>query len=320
MGRRFSGAVGILVALVAACGDDGGQTPSVASPPADEVLADLTSDGVASLDELYVGVDGERHIAVGLRGDTAIAYICDGDELGRWLEGSVDDGQVTLADADGTVSGRLDEGELHLDGESGAIVLTPADDDDGLLRLAAGGGSVGGLVIVDGASRGRMQAEVRGTASFTVAAGTESVSAVTLESVRAQDTLDAAQQVSVLAERVAELAEGGTALEGAAVLRDQQSLREALERQLAELSAERDEALAELAEARDRALEQLAARSATPEQVAALEELMAQIRSSLEEEYARLVAEIQAMLAALDAQLISPIGPTSPTTTSAPDR
>jgi hypothetical protein len=187
--KAFAVAGGLLVTvlLAAGCGDDGsprdaapaGGSPA-ASPATASLLAAVRSDEGASFDALYVGVVGatDAFLAVGVRGDEVVAYLCDGDDVGKWLVGSADGASLTAgAGPDIRLDARVVSGHLQGEvagaaGSEGSFDLAPADADDAI--IGAGGDPspvTAGLVIFDGRVRG--MASFRGPKGDT-SAGTKS--------------------------------------------------------------------------------------------------------------------------------------------------
>jgi hypothetical protein len=132
-----------------------------AEASADDLVAQIPlPDGEGEqVEETFVGLT-ENGIGVGIvvHDGAAVAYICDGRELGHWLKGNVDDDQIDLQHDAGT---RLDAqvgddvvtGTVTLsDGERLAFSATPAvNQGSGLFRSTElqDGFVYGWIVLVD---------------------------------------------------------------------------------------------------------------------------------------------------------------------------
>jgi hypothetical protein len=100
--------------------DDGAPTSAVPAAPApsSEAAPPPTAEP-ASLQAVYTGrTDGrEATVAVAVNGDRAAAYLCDGDSIETWLQGSATGEQVSLTGRDtaaltGTISGSTMSGTV----------------------------------------------------------------------------------------------------------------------------------------------------------------------------------------------------------------
>ncbi|HEX6336186.1 MAG TPA: hypothetical protein VFZ85_04470 [Jiangellaceae bacterium] len=113
----------------------------------------------------YVGyVDGGgASVAVITTGDEAIAYLCDGNDVEAWLDGSAVDGRLDLTGERGSLTGEYDQlqasGEATADDQTWTFTIEAVESPEGLYRFAdtiAGGAEVvgGWIVLPDGTQVG----------------------------------------------------------------------------------------------------------------------------------------------------------------------
>ena len=138
---------------------------SAVSPQAQALLAAFEKRGAAkAFDQLYVGqVSGQPRlfVALGRKGNTAVAYVCDGTRVGTWFTGSAAAKKLTLAAADGsTLAGSTaattSRFVLTRDGYPVAATLRPATGRDLFIRfrIKPPYESVGGIIGIRGVLRG----------------------------------------------------------------------------------------------------------------------------------------------------------------------
>lgn len=136
-------------------------TPS--SPPP-------TKDPVANLRVTLAGrvEDGAGTLAIAIRDGTAIAYICDGNRVESWLQGTAKSGQLSLEGKDGSrIAGTFDansaEGDVTVAGDTHAFTVKKVKKPSGLYRTAARvrGAQVEGswIVLADGTQVGVLSRE-----------------------------------------------------------------------------------------------------------------------------------------------------------------
>jgi hypothetical protein len=161
--------------------------PAAPSPTATEPAESVT----------YVGyVDGGgATVAVIVTGDEAIAYICDGNAVEAWLDGSAADDQLDLTGERGSLSGDFDEqqatGEATADNETWTFTIDAVDPPDGLYRFAdtiAGGAEVvgGWIVLPDGSQVGavNMDGETQPAPPLDVESGQVTIDGTVVEPER----------------------------------------------------------------------------------------------------------------------------------------
>jgi serine/threonine-protein kinase len=146
-------------------------SPAVEEPtPTPEPTVEPTVEPTPSPTEpevsiTYVGyVDGGgASVAVVVTGDEAIAYVCDGDSVEAWLEGSATDGELDLTGDGGSLTATNDDsqatGEASLGDNTWTFTVEAVDPPEGLYRFAdtiAGGAEVvgGWIVLPDGTQVG----------------------------------------------------------------------------------------------------------------------------------------------------------------------
>ena len=93
-------------------------SPTPSSPSPSEAAPSSTAEPTA-LQAVYAGETGgsEATVAVAVNGDRAAAYLCDGDTVETWLQGSVTGDQISLtgrntAALTGTISGGVMSGTV----------------------------------------------------------------------------------------------------------------------------------------------------------------------------------------------------------------
>lgn len=157
--------------IVSACGGGDGAAEVSAEERAASLVSEIPAptDDAAQVEDTFVGLteDGAIAVALAVKDGAAVAYICDGKELGHWFKGSADDDQVDLEHAAGTrISAEIadDEasGEVTLaDGSQLAFTAPRAEGEHaGLFRSTdlKSGFVHGWIVVPDGAE----QISVRG--------------------------------------------------------------------------------------------------------------------------------------------------------------
>ncbi|TQM03173.1 hypothetical protein [Pseudonocardia kunmingensis] len=122
-----------------------------AAPPAPPAVTDVAYAGRSAGDEVTV--------AIAVRDGRAVGYVCDGDEVESWLEGTLTGADLRLADAGGTpvvtatATGEAVLGAVTVDGEERPFA---AEGVTGPAGLYEGRADVRGVTtrigwIVDGA-------------------------------------------------------------------------------------------------------------------------------------------------------------------------
>lgn len=157
-------ALGALVAILslndALIPNQPGAAPGPATPaaePADQP-GDDSAGGTEFPDEaVYAGKDttGKVAVAVAIKGDRAVAYLCDGKSLEAWLTGTVDGGRVSLesnrgATVDARFNGKRVTGVAAEGDDQYAFDLEKADPPAGLYRDQRGDTTIGWIVLPDG--------------------------------------------------------------------------------------------------------------------------------------------------------------------------
>jgi serine/threonine-protein kinase len=181
--------VGLLVAAMAATPDETAaddqqplaeatetqpaQTPDPTPEPTPEPTtepAPSPTETEAAQAVTYVGyVDGGgASVAVIVTGDEAIAYLCDGNAVEAWLDGSAVAGQLDLTGDRGSLTGEFDDlqasGQAIADDQSWAFTIEAVEPPEGLYRFAdtiAGGAEVvgGWIVLPDGTQVGALNTD-----------------------------------------------------------------------------------------------------------------------------------------------------------------
>lgn len=137
-----------------------GAAEAPAAPSAEPTGApgDGPADGAEFPDEaVYAGKDttGKVAVAVAIKGDRAVAYLCDGESLEAWLTGTVDGGRVALqsnrgATVDARFNGKRVTGVAAEGDDQYAFDLDKADPPAGLYREQSSDTTIGWIVLPDG--------------------------------------------------------------------------------------------------------------------------------------------------------------------------
>ena len=180
--------IAVGVGLIGAgCG--GGSSKSTAttvSPASASVLLDdLAASGASVFEHVYVGHTAvpDAFLAVGTRGNDAVAYLCDGDRVAAWFTGSVNGQDIDLHGAGGAgvrasmTPDNVLNGTLSGTAADGSFRLTPGTIDDSLIRAGgARSAAVAGLVVLDNHVRGSFAVTVKSIQDAAISAGTRSSS------------------------------------------------------------------------------------------------------------------------------------------------
>jgi hypothetical protein len=136
----------------------GGADPAKTSPPAEpaETTPAAEPDKAADRKAVYAGrVDGgAATIAVSVKGDKAIAYVCDGKRVEAWLTGTVAGNQVTLKGAgnatlNAEITGNRLAGSVAAKRKSWTFNIKTVKKPSGLYQAASAGTVVGWVVLED---------------------------------------------------------------------------------------------------------------------------------------------------------------------------
>jgi hypothetical protein len=156
---------GLLILI--GCNTDSPATESAAVSH-DEILAQipsLRSESPRQAPGTFVGQVAGSTFFIGLviQEGQAVAYLCNGEDIGEWLKGSVSDGQVTLSNPNGTnltasLDGRNVRGTVALlGGQSFSFEAVPAKANTGFFRLVETEGdsrTVSGWILTEAGLRG----------------------------------------------------------------------------------------------------------------------------------------------------------------------
>jgi hypothetical protein len=118
----------------------------------------LYSDNTQQADGTFVGTvtDSDFFVGVVVQGETAVAYLCNGQDVGEWLRGSVANGQLALRSNSGaTLAGLLADGvlsgEVMVAERPYAFTATPAQNGTtGLYRHTADNITAGWIILENG--------------------------------------------------------------------------------------------------------------------------------------------------------------------------
>jgi serine/threonine-protein kinase len=128
-------------------------TSAPADKPADKP-ADEPADAPAAAPATYAGkvTGGAATIAISVKGDKAIAYLCDGNRTEAWLQGSARNGELVLRGAGnarltGTYDETSAEGNVNASGRRFTFAVRAVKPPSGLYRASA---NVANAQIVEG--------------------------------------------------------------------------------------------------------------------------------------------------------------------------
>lgn len=105
----------------------------------------------------------EATIAIAVEGDAASAYVCDGKQIESWLDGTIENGQLTLQGGDGDkVTGSVQDGAvfgtMQVQGKQWPYSAQPAEAPAGLYdgqgTVDGAPARVGWIVLQDGSQVG----------------------------------------------------------------------------------------------------------------------------------------------------------------------
>jgi len=145
-----------------------GVPPLPAAEPPPVPGADAPAAGPAVAEKAYTGrsAGDEVTVAVAVKDGKAVAYVCDGNKVEAWLEGTLTGETLALSGRTGTVTGTLDEkaafGTVVVDGAewpfSAQGVVAPAGLYEGRGSLGGVAARVGWIVEDDGRVTGVLTA------------------------------------------------------------------------------------------------------------------------------------------------------------------
>lgn len=132
---------GVLLAVNSAT-DPANQAVPAAAPVAAPVAAPEPTTAVptppAVVETVWAGRSSgdEVTVAVAVRDGRAVAYVCDGDEVEAWLEGTLTGDQLSLTGADSSLTGSVDDvaalGSVTVGGVSWPYSAQAVQAPDGL--------------------------------------------------------------------------------------------------------------------------------------------------------------------------------------------
>jgi hypothetical protein len=135
--------------------------PGTPAEPVDRPDNDASGGAEFPEEAVYAGKDatGKVAVAVAIKDDRAVAYVCDGKSFEAWLTGVVDGGRVTLESNRGpTIDARFNGKRVTgvaADGDvQYAFDLEKADPPAGLYREQSSDTTIGWIVLPDGSQVG----------------------------------------------------------------------------------------------------------------------------------------------------------------------
>jgi hypothetical protein len=124
------------------------------SPPATSAPATTKPPAVRTV--VYAGRTPTREaVALAVKGNRAVSYVCDGRTLEAWLTGTVANGQAALRSRTGdhltaTLSATTATGTLTLNGRTRRFTIPAAGPPAGLYRARNSTSTIGWIVLPDG--------------------------------------------------------------------------------------------------------------------------------------------------------------------------
>lgn len=141
--------------------------PTVVAPTGAAVPEPTTAEVVAApavVERVYAGRSSgnEVTVAIAVLDGRAVAYVCDGDEVEAWLEGTLEGDQLSLRGADGaSITGTVDDaaafGTVAADGRDWPYSAEGVEAPEGLYEGRADIGGVAnriGWIVLDGTQTG----------------------------------------------------------------------------------------------------------------------------------------------------------------------
>jgi len=155
----------------------GAPLPAAEPPPVPG--ADAPAAGPAVVEKAYTGrsAGDEVTVAVAVKDGKAVAYVCDGENVEAWLEGTLTGETLALSGRTGTVTGTLDDKAAF-----GTVVVGGAEWPFSAQGVAAPAGLYEGRGLLGGvAARVGWIVEDDGTVTGVLTAGGESSRAPALD-------------------------------------------------------------------------------------------------------------------------------------------
>lgn len=143
-----------------------GAAPAEVAPPPTTAAAAPTAAAPAVAEKAYAGrtAGNELTIAVAVKDGRAVAYLCDGEKVEAWLEGTLSGSELSLENANGsaTVTGTADEeksvGTVTVGEKSWPYaakgVTAPAGLYEGRADVRGVANRVGWIILPDGEQTG----------------------------------------------------------------------------------------------------------------------------------------------------------------------
>ncbi|WP_328520580.1 hypothetical protein [Kribbella sp. NBC_00359] len=131
------------------------------TPPTPTAVPQKTATPSAQRTTVYAGRTTEREasVAIAVKGDRAVAYVCDGRRLEAWLTGTFTTGQLALRSRTGerlvgTATAKSAVGTFTLRGRTLHFAISAAGPPAGLYRSASNSRTIGWIVLPDGSQVG----------------------------------------------------------------------------------------------------------------------------------------------------------------------
>ncbi|GAA4602741.1 serine/threonine-protein kinase [Actinoplanes octamycinicus] len=139
---RAANVVGVTSAATTDPAGAVGQQPTL--PPTDPVATSAATTAPAAIRVTLAGFveDDAGTLALSIRDGKAIAYVCDGDKVEAWLQGTAQDGKLRLTGKNGakivgTFDARSAKGDLTILGDTHGFTLRTVTKPSGLYRASA---------------------------------------------------------------------------------------------------------------------------------------------------------------------------------------
>ncbi|WP_405066894.1 hypothetical protein OG558_35365 [Kribbella sp. NBC_01510] len=135
--------------------------PATTPPPTPAAAPQQTVTPQAQRTIVYAGRTTKREasVAIAVKGDRAVAYVCDGRRLEAWLTGTFTTGQLALRSRTGErlvgrATAKSAVGTFTLRGRTLHFAISAAGPPAGLYRSASNSRTIGWIVLPDGSQVG----------------------------------------------------------------------------------------------------------------------------------------------------------------------
>lgn len=134
-------------------------TPTTTTVSTATTVSTTTATSPYSDQGAYVGRAQNASIAIAVKGEQAVAYVCDGQRTELWLQGTVNGATLSMAGNGATltasITGDVVSGSITVGASQQSFTASAAGPPAGLYRANPGGGDkIGWIVLPDGSQVG----------------------------------------------------------------------------------------------------------------------------------------------------------------------